>query len=512
MKYGIARVLCSILVWLIVAAASVAEAAPTLAYVTNSGSNTISVIDTSTRTVVGTIVVGVAPAGIAVTPDGAFLYVANSGNDTVSVVDTAASGVVATIPVGVAPAAIAISADGSKVYVANSGSDSVSVVSTASNTVVATVSMGSLTFDPIYPVGPAGIPYSHMAVTADGARVYVTNTYPYNLPLSSSLKVIDTATNTVSVTVPLSERNSGSVELSPDGTVGYVTGWFGYLQTFSLATNAQTQAFSLSGGNSGISLAGIAVPPNSPFVYVAASEHNKVYRVDPVAQAWVGIAVGAYPTDVSITPDAAFAYVTNRTDSTVSVIDISSNTLIDTIAVGPNPSEVAFAPAVLGDSFTEMGPANFWLGLKTSDDIGTKFDLLAEILKNGVVVASGQLNGVPGGGSGFNNAILRSVSMAQSQPIDYGPADTLGVRLSVRIAEGVSGHRSGTARLWFDDAAADGTFAAVVNGVARTFHLRHGFVLDAAAGSGPKKTLDVRVDKAVGGNPFRPFGTWTIVF
>lgn len=342
-----ARFLCSTFVWLMVAAGSVAEAASTLAYVTNTGSNTISVIDTSTQTVVDTIVVGVAPAGIVATPDGASLYVANSGSGTVSVIETAAKSVVATIPVGVAPGAIAISPDGSRVYVANTGSDSVSVVDTASNTTVATVSMGPDTFVAIYPVGPGGMPFSHLAVAADGSRVYVTNTYPYNQPLSSSLKVIDTATNTVSGTVQLSQRNSGSVELSPDGTTGYVAGWFGYFQTFSLATNTQTQAFSLSGGNSGISLAGIAVPQNSPFVYVAASEHNKVYVVDPVAQTWAPINVGAYPTDVSITPDAAFAYVTNRADSTVSVIDISNNSVIATVAVGPHPSEVAFAPAVV---------------------------------------------------------------------------------------------------------------------------------------------------------------------
>jgi hypothetical protein len=44
------------------------------------------------------------------------------------------------------------------------------------------------------------------------------------------------------------------------------------------------------------------------------------------------------------------------------------------------------------------------------------------------------------------------------------------------------------------------------------FYLLDGFVLDGSAGSGPKKTIDVFVDKAVGGNPFKPFGTWTKTF
>ena len=49
-------------------------------------------------------------------------------------------------------------------------------------------------------------------------------------------------------------------------------------------------------------------------------------------------------------------------------------------------------------------------------DLGTKFDLLAEVLKNGAVVAVGQLNDVPGGSSGFNNAILSTINLALATP------------------------------------------------------------------------------------------------
>ena len=42
--------------------------AQTRAYVTNLGSNTVSVIDTATNTVVATIPVGLTPVGIAITP------------------------------------------------------------------------------------------------------------------------------------------------------------------------------------------------------------------------------------------------------------------------------------------------------------------------------------------------------------------------------------------------------------------------------------------------------------
>lgn len=161
---------------------------------------------------------------------------------------------------------------------------------------------------------------------------------------------------------------------------------------------------------------------------------------------------------------------------------------------------------------TAAGPANIWLGLKNSDDVGTKFDLLAEVLKNGSLVVSGQLNGVPGGSSGFNNAILRTINLALPSPASIGPGDTLSIRLSVRIAVDVTGHRSGTARLWFNDSAANSRFGATLGGVAGDYFLTDGFTLGAGAGTGPRKTIDVFVDRAVNGNPFKPFGTWSKTF
>ena len=158
-----------------------------------------------------------------------------------------------------------------------------------------------------------------------------------------------------------------------------------------------------------------------------------------------------------------------------------------------------------------LGSASVWLGLKNSDDVGTKFDLLAEVLKNGVVVGSGPLNDVPGGGSGFNNAVQRAISQSLSGPQSLCPGDTMSIRLSGRIAAS-SGHASGTARLWFNDAAANSRFTATVGGVTSDYYLRNGFTLATTAGPGPKSTIDVTVNRNQNGNAFKPFGTWTITF
>jgi YVTN family beta-propeller protein len=55
-------------------------------YVTNAVGGTVSVIDTLTNTVIGTIPGFSKPQTIAITPDGQYAYVANAGNNTVSVI------------------------------------------------------------------------------------------------------------------------------------------------------------------------------------------------------------------------------------------------------------------------------------------------------------------------------------------------------------------------------------------------------------------------------------------
>jgi YVTN family beta-propeller protein len=92
--------------------------------------------------VVATIDVGLAPFGVAVSPDGSKVYVTNL-NNIVSVIATATNTVSATIPVGNGPVGVALTPDGSEAYVANQFDHTVSVIATANNTVVATVGVGA---------------------------------------------------------------------------------------------------------------------------------------------------------------------------------------------------------------------------------------------------------------------------------------------------------------------------------------------------------------------------------
>ena len=59
------------------------------AYTVNRRSNSVSVIDTETDSLVTTVPVGISPRGVAVHPNGKQLYISNFDSHTVTVIDAA---------------------------------------------------------------------------------------------------------------------------------------------------------------------------------------------------------------------------------------------------------------------------------------------------------------------------------------------------------------------------------------------------------------------------------------
>ncbi|MGH3930541.1 MAG: YncE family protein, partial [Pseudonocardiaceae bacterium] len=80
-----------------------------------------------TVTGIAVMPVGDAPYGVAVTPDGRRAYITNFGSDSVSVIDTVNNTVTGTIAVGVGPYGVVVTPDG-RVYITILGSDTVSVI------------------------------------------------------------------------------------------------------------------------------------------------------------------------------------------------------------------------------------------------------------------------------------------------------------------------------------------------------------------------------------------------
>jgi YVTN family beta-propeller protein len=270
------------------------------AYVGNTGSTFVSVIDTSTNTAVSNITVGSGPMYVAVAPNGAYAYVANYGSNTVSVIATSNNSVVGSaIPVGVNPYNVAVTPSGAYAYVANSGSNTVSVISTSNNSVLSSISVGS---------GPV-----RLAVAPSGAYVYVAN-------WGGNVSVISTASNTVvsNVTVGI---NPAGVAVSPSGAYVYVAN-NGANSVSVIATSNNTVVGNITVGSTPYF---VAVAPSGAYAYVANFNSNSVSVISTASNMVVSnITVGTQPYGVAVSPSGAYAYVTNYGSGTVSVINTGS--------------------------------------------------------------------------------------------------------------------------------------------------------------------------------------------
>lgn len=221
------------------------------AYVTGRTGGPVSVIDTKTNTVVGTIPAVPEPGGVAVDPARGMLYLTDRENRTVTLIDTGTREAVATIPVGYDPQSVIVDPDSPTIYVI--GGSEVSVVDTAARAVTATIPVDSGTrkaaldpaADTLYVIadkdltmidtstdtvtGSLAIPaYDYpnpLDVAVDPAThtVYVT-AYGEDSSDSRTLTIIDPRTRTVLATVP-AEGNALDVALDSDERTVYIANY-----------------------------------------------------------------------------------------------------------------------------------------------------------------------------------------------------------------------------------------------------------------------------------------------
>ena len=337
-------------------------------YVANSRDGTVSVINATTGTVIATdtVTVGLAPEGVAVTPNNASVYVANSGDGTVSVIDTATSTVVATVQLQNFPCQIAITPDGAFAYVTElpgdpapkhehrgagahvprsskplaTGPAFVEVIDTATNTIVG--SIANLNAPSAVAIGP------------NGANAYVADQCGPNE--NPCVEVVSTSNNQIVTTVPIPAAtpfSEGSIAVTPDGSlvcvaVGVNNGDFTDLAIAFITTSNNTLLAPLLDTQtvSGISFYGFATTP-SGFLYAAAYNPDGVYLINPASQKLVEtIQAGAGPAGAALSPDGASVYVTDAgavgaIGDTVSVINAKTNSVTSTITVGNDPQGVA---------------------------------------------------------------------------------------------------------------------------------------------------------------------------
>lgn len=305
-------------------------------YVTNSGSNTLSIITGTNTTVVP---VGRSPQAVTVGRDGN-VWVVNTSDDTVSVL-TYNGNPLETIRVGSSPAGIALGADGTA-YVTNTGDDTVTVIGPNSSywggpyAVSRTIAVGA---SPIaVAVGPDGRVY--VANNADGSISIIdpadggtTDTlplggpHPYGITLGANgvIATTDPTSNSVIVLSPTEQTDVGTV-----------------LATTSGATSYASSALGVGLGPTAITIG------SDDTIYVldsAAGEVRAINLQNPSSTAVYQ--TGADPTGITVGLDGTI-YIANGSDNTVSKISTqtaSATTLsvgVDTFTVTAGANDTLF--------------------------------------------------------------------------------------------------------------------------------------------------------------------------
>ena len=238
---------------------------------------------------------------------------------SVTPLSTATNAAGAPIPVGPNADGVAITPDGATVYVANDNG-TVTPISTATDTAGAPISVGNQTHG--------------VAVAPDGKTVYAANLG------NDTVTPISTATNTAGAPISVGSSPDG-VAITPDGRTVYVANSGGTTVTpISTATN--TAGAPIPAGPNPIA---VAITPDGSTVYVADYGGTTVTPISTATnKEGAPITVGSTPEGIAVTPDGRTVYVANFGSDSVTPISTATNTAGPPIPVGTNPTGVAITP------------------------------------------------------------------------------------------------------------------------------------------------------------------------
>jgi len=337
--------------------------------VVNPDSNSLTLVDTATRSTIVELPVGTDPRTVAVDDARSRAYVANRGSDTVSVVNLTGPRVVADVNVGDRPYGVALGPDGRRLYVAEQGIDRLTTFDTTTLEPISTLSL---------PDRPSGL-----AVTADGT-LYVThllsNTItvlepPHHLLYLPLILKLARPPDHNSATIPPFQPSSAStlqrsairlwpdsnlvqsIALSPDGSRVYVphtrsntanpyltfdTTVFPMVSVIDPAKRQHLigQQFELGTLDPpGVGLPfDAAVTPDGGELWVVNAASNDVTVLDLATRRLAAhVEVGENPRGIVISNDGSTAYVNNTLAGTVSVLDTGAYTVTDVITVTDIP-------------------------------------------------------------------------------------------------------------------------------------------------------------------------------
>jgi YVTN family beta-propeller protein len=309
-------------------------AARDLIFVENTNGGTVSLIDSARLEVVGEIEVGHHPDDVIASPGGAIIYVNRQETRDVVAVDVASRSIVWSVQLDGMPHHLGITPDGRRLYVAIFDRSVDAVIDTDSRTVVAQPATGW---------GSHGVFRS-----PGGERFYIGSMF------LDMISVVDAATWSILRAIPMREgvrpfaitsdekrlyaqlsrvHGFDVVDLETDDVIRSV-------ELPTLPPETRLPRFFPHTVNHGLK-----ITPDDRTLLAAASVAGYVaFYALPECELIGTVPVGAEPNWIVLTSDASLAFVSNRAEDTVSVIDVDARAEVARVNVGSYPQRMTVVP------------------------------------------------------------------------------------------------------------------------------------------------------------------------
>jgi YVTN family beta-propeller protein len=314
--------------WLLLAAFlnAAAPAAGATLFITNTKADSVSIIDTDTFEVVGTIPLGQGkPNRIVFHPDGRTAWVVYDKSHDLGVIDAESRKLLKRVRIGGNPYNLAFTPDGRHLLVLDWASDK-------STDEVIFYDLKAEKIDGRVEVStwPA-----HAIFSRDGKLLYVSG------ETAGDLTVIDVAQRTVVARIVHGGGDAMGLALTTDGKTLYAAaGENKSVLKIDTATNKVAGEIPLPG-----IVHEATLTLDGKYLYTTLRKLNKVVVVRTSDDKIVAtIPQKGYPDLVTMDPTGRWALVTNRWADLVSVIDLTSHSQARTIPVGKAPHGMALRP------------------------------------------------------------------------------------------------------------------------------------------------------------------------
>ena len=222
------------------------------------------------------------------------------------------------------------------VWVADEGADSLSVIDTATNSVAMTLT---------------GITGPHnVQVGPDGTVVYATSS-------AGRVVAIDPATYRVIASAPTGPHPAHVVE-APNGKVYVTNAGDGTVSVYQRNGLAPAGRITLGGMPHGLRPAA-----GGSVIVVANMMDAELDLIDPATDTSLGsVAVGASPLQVAVSADGRYAYTGISDPPSVVKVDLSQRKVIGTVAVPDSPVQLYLSPdektVLCADQGSEQAPGH----------------------------------------------------------------------------------------------------------------------------------------------------------